>query len=163
MDLMASPLAHGLFVKAISESAYMVANPDLHDSRYGLPSAETLGLATAKALKARNLADLRAMDAVGLVNEAAGAGFIPLPTVDGWLLLGHQLVEVFDRGACTVPLLVGSNAGEPELAAILAAPIPKTSADYGEVKNRFRDLGDTWHLKLYPSDDAGQRTRREPR
>jgi para-nitrobenzyl esterase len=154
MDLMASPQAHGLFAKAIAESAYMVANPDLHDSRYGLPSAETLGLATAKALKAQSLADLRAMDAVSLVNEAAGAGFIPLPTVDGWLL-PDQLVEIFDRGAqAHVPLLVGSNAGELRSLRSLLPPIPKTSADYEtEVKNRFRDLSDAY-LKLYPSDDV---------
>ena len=154
MDLMASPQAHGLFTKAISESAYMVANPDLHDSRYGLPSAESLGLATAKALKAKSLADLRAMDAVSLVNQAAGAGFIPLPTVDGWLL-PDQLVEIFDHGAqAHVPLLVGSNAGELRSLRSLLPPIPKTSAEYeSEVKNRFRDLGDAY-LKLYPSDDV---------
>ena len=36
MDLLASPQARGLFARAIAQSAYMVANPELRNSRYGL-------------------------------------------------------------------------------------------------------------------------------
>jgi para-nitrobenzyl esterase len=154
MDLLASPPARGLFAKALSESGYMVTNPELHNSRYGLPSAETVGLMTAKALRANNIADLRAMDAFALVKASAAGGFVPLPTVDGWLL-PDQLVEIFDRGAqAHVPLLVGFNAGELRSLRGLLPPIPKTPADYeSTVKTRFADLSDAY-LKLYPSDDV---------
>jgi para-nitrobenzyl esterase len=154
MDLLASPQARGLFAKAIAESAYMVSTPQLHDSRYGLPSAEAIGVGAAKALKAGNLKDLRALDAVTLVTMSSAAGYVPLPTVDGWLL-PDQLVEIFDRGEQThVPLLVGFNAGELRSLRALLPPIPKTPAEYeNEVKTRFRDLGDAY-LKLYPSNDV---------
>jgi para-nitrobenzyl esterase len=154
MDLLASPQARGLFAKAIAESAYMVSTPELHNSRYGLPSAETIGVTTAKALKAGNLKDLRAMDATTLVTMSAAGGYVPLPTVDGWLLPA-QLVDIFDRGEqAHVPLLVGLNAGEVRSLRALLPPIPKTSADYEhEVKTRFRDLSDAY-LKLYPSNDV---------
>jgi para-nitrobenzyl esterase len=153
MDLLASPLARGLFSKAIAESAYMVSVPQLHNSRYGLPSAEAIGAATAKALKANSLKDLRAMDAVTLVTMSPATGYVTLPTVDGWLL-PDQLVEIFDRGEQThVPLLVGFNAGELRSLRGLLPPIPKTSADYErEVKTRFRDLSGVY-MKQYPSDD----------
>jgi para-nitrobenzyl esterase len=153
MDLLASPRARGLFAKAIAESAYMVSTPQLHNSRYGLPSAEAIGVATAKALNAAHLKDLRAIDGLTLVTKSPATGYVPLPTVDGWLL-PDQLVEIFDRGEQThVPLLVGFNAGELRSLRALLPPIPKTPADYeSEVKTRFRDLSDTY-LKHYPSDD----------
>jgi para-nitrobenzyl esterase len=153
MDLLASPLARGLFSKAIAESAYMVSTPQLRTSRYTLPSAEAIGAATAKALKADSLEDLRAMDPVTLVTSSPATGYVPLPTVDGWLL-PDQLVEIFDRGEqAHVPLLVGFNAGELRSLRGLLPPVPKTSADYeNEVKTRFRDLSDAY-LKQYPSGD----------
>ena len=55
MDLVASPQAKGLFTKAIAESGYMVSNAQLHKSRYGLPSAEDIGVMTAKALGANSI------------------------------------------------------------------------------------------------------------
>ena len=154
MDLLASPQARGLFAKAIAESAYMVSTPQLHNSRYGLPSAEAIGVETAKVFKAGNLKDLRAIDGVTLVTTSSAAGYVPLPTVDGWLL-PDQLVEIFDRGEQThVPLLVGFNAGELRSLRVLLPPIPKTPADYeSEVKTRFRDLSDAY-LKHYPSNDV---------
>jgi para-nitrobenzyl esterase len=154
MDLLASPQARGLFAKAIAQSAYMVSNAELHKSRYGLPSAEDIGVATAKVLGAKTIADLRARDAVALVDASSAAGFVPLPTVDGWLL-PDQLVDIFDRGEqAHVPLLVGFNAGETRSLRFLVPPIPATAADYErEVRERFRDLSDSY-LKVYPSSNV---------
>src|SRR3984885_14100702 len=53
MDLLISPLARDLFSKAIIQSGYMVSNAQLHTSRYGLPSAENIGVATAEVLGAK--------------------------------------------------------------------------------------------------------------
>ena len=140
MDLVASPQAKGLFTKAIAESGYMVSNAQLHKSRYGLPSAEDIGVMTAKALGANSIRDLRARDAVDLIETSSKGGFVPLPTVDGWLL-PDQLVDIYDRGEQNhVPMLVGFNAGELRSLRVLLPPIPANAADYErQVKERFKD------------------------
>jgi para-nitrobenzyl esterase len=154
MDLVASPQAKGLFSKAIAESGYMVSNAELRKSRYGLPSAEDIGVLTVKALKANSIQDLRARDAVELIGTSSAGGFVPLPTVDGWLL-PDQLVDIYDRGEQNhVPLLVGFNAGELRSLRVLLPPIPANAADYErQVKERFKDLSDAY-LKQYPSSNV---------
>jgi para-nitrobenzyl esterase len=156
MDLLASPPARGLFSKAIVQSGYMVSNAELHTSRYGLPSAEVTGVATATALGAKNIKDLRDQDASALMEASAKKGFVPLPTVDGWFL-PRQLVDVFDRGEqARVPILVGFNAGETRSLRMLLPPIPPSAAEYErKVKEIFGDLSDDF-LKLYPSNDLEQ-------
>lgn len=152
-DLVASPQARGLFSKAIAESGYMVSNAELRRSRYGLPSAEDIGVMTAKALGANGIEALRARDAVDLIETSSKAGFVPLPTVDGWLL-PDQLVDIYDRGEQNhVPMLVGFNAGELRSLRVLLPPIPATAADYErQVKERFGDLSAAY-LKQYPSSN----------
>jgi para-nitrobenzyl esterase len=154
MDLVASPQARGLFAKAIAESGYMVSNAELRKSRYGLPSAEDIGVATAKALGAGSIAELRARDAVDLVETSSTKGFVPLPVVDGWLL-PDQLVDLYDRGEqAPVPLLVGFNEGELRSLRVLLPPIPASAAEYErQVKERFKDLSGTY-LKQYPSSNV---------
>ena len=153
MDLLVSPPARGLFSKAIIESGYMVSNAELRTSRYGLPSTENIGVATAKALGAKSIKELRDRDGQELVSAAAKTGFVPLPTVDGWLL-PHQLVDAYDRGEqARVPILVGSNAGETRSLRGLLPPIPANAAEYEhKVRQLFGDLSDDY-LKLYPSSD----------
>jgi para-nitrobenzyl esterase len=151
MDLVASPQARGLFAKAIAESGYMVSNAELRKSRYGLPSAEDLGVITAKALGAGSIKDLRARDAVDLIETSNKGGYVPLPVVDGWLL-PDQLVDIYDRGEQNpVPMLVGFNAGELRSLRVLLPPIPVNYEQ--EVKQRFKDLSDAY-LKQYPSTNV---------
>jgi para-nitrobenzyl esterase len=154
MDLVASPQAKGLFTKAIAESGYMVSNTQLRKSRYGLPSAEDIGVMTARALGANRIRDLRARDAVDLIETSSKGGFVPLPTVDGWLL-PDQLVDIYDRGEQNhVPMLVGFNAGELRSLRVLLPPIPANTADYErQVQERFKDLGAAY-LKQYPGSNV---------
>jgi para-nitrobenzyl esterase len=150
MDLMTSPLARGLFHKAIAESAYMVSNPELSRARFGQPSAEATGVVVAQALHTPGIAALRAVPADVL--EAAAVGFfLPQPTVDGWVL-PRQVVETLDQGQqAPVPLLAGFNAGEVRSLRVLLPKIPASSADYeAQVRKRYRDLADAY-LALYPS------------
>jgi len=149
MDQMTSPLAKGLFQKAIAESAYMVWNPELSRDSFGQPSAEAIGAYLGAKLGAPNLKALRAIDGESLVK--ATVGYLPLPTIDGWVL-PHQLVETFDRGEqAHIPLLAGFNAGEISSLRFLAPPVPKTAQAYeAEVHRRYGDLADAY-LKLYPS------------
>lgn len=150
MYLMATPEARGLFAKAIAQSAYMISMPTLAQDKHGMPSAEGSGLKLAAALKAQDLAALRALDAATLTNAAAAAGFFPLGAMDG-RVLPRQLVEVFDRGEqAPVPVLAGFNSGEIRSLRMLAPPPPATAAEYVKaIREKYRDRADAF-LKLYP-------------
>lgn len=156
MYLMASPLARGLFHKAIAQSAYMITTPELKQARYGLPSAETEGTQVMAALGVRDLAGLRAMDAEALTQGAAGKGYGPWAAVDGKVLL-RQLVETWDRGEqAPVPILAGFNAGEIRSLRVLLPPAPASPAAYeAAIRARYGDLAEPF-LRLYPSSNVAE-------
>lgn len=151
MYLMATPLARGLFAKAIAESAYMVSTPELKRPHYGHMAAEESGAALSTLMHA-SLSDLRAADAKTLTNTAAGAGFAPFGAVDGKVLT-RQLVETFDRGEqAPVPILAGFNSGEIRSLRMLAPPAPASPAVYESgIRSRYGDLADAF-LKVYPAE-----------
>jgi len=151
--LMTAPAARGLFGKAIAQSAYMVTTPELKRTAYGLPSGETMGEQVAAALKAPDLAALRAMDAQKLTEGAAAAGFQPWGLVDG-ATLPEQLVDAFDAGRqARVPVLAGFNQGEIRSLRILAPPAPADAATYeAAIRRRYGDLSSAF-LQLYPARD----------
>lgn len=153
MYLLSSPLANGLFQKAIAQSPYMVPTPLLTAGAYGVASAEANGLKVGEALKAPDIAALRAVDAAKLNTVPTQGGPIPMATVDGWVLT-RQLTDTFDQGAqARVPLLVGFNSGEIRALRALSPPVPGTPAAYeAMIRERYRDLADTF-LRLYPSTD----------
>ena len=153
MDLLASPLAKGLYSKAIAESAYMVTNPALKTPVFGAPSAEQVGAAVSTALKAPDVAALRAIPAATLINAAPKLGFLTQPTIDGWVL-GKQLVETFDAGEqAQVTLLAGFNAGEIRSLRMLAPPVPADAATYtAKIRENYGNLGSAF-LDLYPATD----------
>jgi para-nitrobenzyl esterase len=154
MYLMASPLARGLFCKAIAQSAYMISTPELKQQRFGAPSAEQAGVALAAALHAPDIAALRAMDAGALTVAAGGANFSPFGNIDGHVLT-RQLVDVFDRGEqAPVPLLAGFNIGEIRSLMFLVLPDPASTEDYERIiRERYGDLASEF-LRLYPSDNV---------
>ena len=151
--LLASPEARGLFAKAIAQSAYMVSTPELKETKYGTPSSESTGVELMKALKADNLAALRAMDATELTEAAAAARFPPFGTIDGHVL-PKQLVEIFDKGEqAPVPVMTGFNEGEIRSLRMLAPPVPDKAERYEKaIRAKYRDLADAF-LKLYPSSN----------
>jgi para-nitrobenzyl esterase len=153
MYLMTSPPARGLFAKAISESGYMISTPALKQAVHGAPSAEQAGVALAAALKAPDLAALRAMDPAKLTDAAVKAGFGPWGAVDG-KILPDQLVNVFGQGKqAPVPLLVGFNQGEIRSLKVLAPPVPASAQAYDDkIRAVYGDLADDF-LKLYPSSN----------
>ena len=154
--LMASPRARGLFGKAVAQSAYMIAAPELKAARHGLPAAETAGTTIARALGAADLAALRATDAQALSQGAVAKGFGPWGTVDG-KVLPRQLVDTWDRGEqAPVPVLAGFNTGEIRSLRMLLPPRPADAAAYETaIRARYRDLADAF-LRLYPARDMGE-------
>ena len=151
IELMASPLARGLFEKAIMQSGYMVSNMELTRSSYGQPSAEAFGEYFVKKVGTTDLAELRSMDAKSLMDKSYAAGYDPQATIDGWVL-PQQIVECFDRGdQAHVPVIVGFNAGEVRSLRFFLPPLPKTEADYvAMVRKTYGDLADKF-LELYPA------------
>jgi para-nitrobenzyl esterase len=108
--LQASPLATGLFVRAIGESgARFASTPDLHETRGREMSAESVGLELARAVHADSLAALRAVPAETLV---AVPGLRTSENVDGWVLPADIRTIFADGRHSHVPVLIGSNGNE---------------------------------------------------
>ena len=151
MHLMTSPPARGLFAKAIAQSAYMISLPELKRPNHGEQAAEDIGARLATAIGAPDLAMLRSMDAVKMVESAVRTGYFPMSTVDG-RILPRQIVDAFERGEqAKVPILAGFNAGEIRSLRILIPPLPTDPAAYeSTIRSRYADLADRF-LQLYPS------------
>ncbi len=157
MYLMAAPDAHGLFHRAVAQSAYMITMPVLRNSPYAdLPASEPVGIWLGTQLGANDLPALRSMDAEAITNAAVRAGYFPLGTIDG-RVLRRQLVDVFDRGEqAPVPILTGFNAGEIRSLRMLLPPPPADGDAYtNEIRTRYADLADAF-LAHYPATDIGE-------
>ena len=101
--LTASPLAKGLFQRAIGESGAEFA------PTRSLADAEQMGVKFAETMKAASIGELRAKSADELNKSAAGAQG---PDVDGYFLK-DQVQKVYAQGKQNdVPTLIGSNADE---------------------------------------------------
>lgn len=150
IELMASPLARGLFHKAISQSGYMVSNMALKHEAFGQPSAEAAGESMARKLGADNLLALRSMNAAALIKASYAAGYDPQATIDGWVL-PRQIVDTFDRGEqARVPMIAGFNEGEIRSLRFFLPQLPKDPADYeSRVHGIYGDLA-VKYLQLYP-------------
>jgi para-nitrobenzyl esterase len=127
--LVASPLAKGLFQRAIGESGAYLSTGTLPLK----PHAETeqADLAFAKAnLGADSLGDLRAKPADELLQAALKAkGVFFSPNIDGYFL-PESVLAIFAAGKqSTVPLLAGWNRDEMNYHAVLGDD-PPTAANF---------------------------------
>jgi len=152
--LLASPLADGLFARAIVQSTNIRAFPALSERAYGLPSAEEIGRDLARRLGARDLAALRAMDAEALTRAATEAGFLPQGTIDG-RALPEQLVDLLDSGRLArVPVMVGFNMGEIRtLRSLMPRELPDAATYEAAIRRRYGDRAAAF-LARYPSSDV---------
>jgi para-nitrobenzyl esterase len=150
--LLESPLARGLYAKAIAQSAYMIAMPELKKSVYGAPSGEAVGQMLAAACRRPTSPSLRAIDRAGVDRQCRQARLRPLrrgrragaAPADG---------EAFDQGKqAPVPLMAGFNQGEIRSLMMLAPKAPATAAEYERQSASYGDLADGF-LKLYPAAD----------
>ena len=153
MYLMESPLARGLFARAVAQSAYMISMPELKRAAFGAPSGEAMGQMLQGGLQAPDLATLRGIDAQTLTDTAARLGFAPFGVVDG-KVLPEQMTTAFEAGRqARVPIMAGSNQGEIRSLMMLAPKPPATPAAYEQaIRARYGDLADTF-LRLYPAAD----------
>jgi para-nitrobenzyl esterase len=150
--LVASPLAKGLFHRAIGQSGGSFG-PMTHltQDRPNLPSAEKIGAAFAKAAGADSISALRKLPVekiIAVFNEGSeGRRVRTSPNVDGWVL-PDEIRNIFAQGKHNdVPVIVGSNADEMTTLTTPAI-LPKTveeyrkrvGAQYGEMIKEFDAL-----------------------
>jgi para-nitrobenzyl esterase len=139
-DLMASPLANGLFQRAIMQSGVCVDSlaPLLARAEAsGVRIAADLGLGKGPG----SLAKLRAVPADELVRKAADEKDVDFnPVVDGWVFHQQPALTFSQGGQAKVPVIVGSNADE---VSIFASPIvggtsfrPKSVDEYRQWLSR---------------------------
>jgi para-nitrobenzyl esterase len=141
---MASPLAKGLFARAIAESGAFFAAPlrKLED----LEAAEQAGLAFARKLGAKDAYDLRRLNADDILAQNPGMGFRPV--IDGHLL-PQSPAELMARGQHSdVPLLAGWNKDEG-----FSFPLAADRAYEDIVREMFGPRA-VAVLEAYPSGDA---------
>ena len=153
--LSVSPLASGLFHRAIAESgSYDTGDPTFSSgpmSYKKLEQAEQDGLAYAKLSGFTSVKDLRSLDAERLLRlpmpKSAPREPFFRPTLDGWVLPMRYL-DLYAAGKqSTINFITGSNADENG-----ASPQPNTTvAEFQSwAKNTFHDRADEF-LKLYPA------------
>src|SRR5437870_63597 len=132
--LVASPLARGLFHRAIGESGGQFGpGTYLKEDRDKRPSAEKVGVAFAKAAGADSIKALRALPAEKIIevfnNDTEGKRFRTAPNVDGWVL-PDEVRNIFAKGKQNdVPVIIGSNANEMTTLTV-PTNVPKTLDDY---------------------------------
>lgn len=160
--LMASPMARGLFQRAIAESGSAFGpNRHLRETWYGQESAEKLGERVAREMKADSLAALRAKSAEEILNGTniaatsilASEGNRFAPIVDGWVIPDDP-ITIFETGKqANVPLVVGTNADEGSIF-LLTMPVSSVDAYQGLMRRIYNEQADAV-LALYPAGEAG--------
>jgi para-nitrobenzyl esterase len=151
--LMASPLAKGLFQRAIGESG------GLFDPMKKLSDAEKAGEKVAASLTSGTqpatndvLKTLRAIPADQLLK--AGDQEATRPVVDGYVLT-QDVYQTFTEGQQNdVPLLIGNNADEGTALAPQGTSMNASMFTTG-VRFHYRNLANQF-LKLYPADSDAQ-------
>jgi para-nitrobenzyl esterase len=149
-DLMASPLAKGLFQKAIGESGASFG-ATLHSQ--SLAESEKSGEKFAEAIGAKSLAALRAIPADKLLQESTKGRF--WPNVDGYVL-PQSVGTIFAEGRQShVPLLAGWNKDE-NVGNLYSKKTPPTAENLVKaIKKRFGPEADQ-ALKFYPHSTAAE-------
>jgi len=147
-SLLASPLAHGLFARALMQSGSNLAK--------GIPlsDAEKRGEAFATSAGAHSIAELRRMSAEDLIKAMPRQMG---PIVDGWVL-PQDVYSTFAAGKQNdVPLVVGSVANDtpgPASGPTSAAAAPEYAS------KTFGDLGKEY-IKLYSASNDDEAKRQE--
>ena len=148
--LVASPLAHELFQRAIAESGNdaMPLIPQ-EDALFDRKAAEAQGAAFAKALGAAHLDDLRAMDADTLIRQP----WTPATFVDGHVLREDLTTTYRHHRQNDVSLLVGWNADEGrDLAPEIFGTSDFTVANYqGLIAHQLGRQPSPQLLAAYPA------------
>jgi len=156
--LTASPLARGLFHRAIAESgAYL--SPKANALR-SLTAAEKIGADFAQSLGAPDVAALRGLSSEALLRavEKMADFFAFQPAVDGRFLTEPVYATYRDGRQARVPLLIGSNTDEG--AFLMGDRRPSVEEFDAQLASRFGALSAEVR-ELYPASTAAALLRSE--
>jgi para-nitrobenzyl esterase len=149
--LMVSPLAKGLFHRAILQSLPLLFQHTrrLREAHAGLASAEADG-----ASRVADISVARSMSAEEIVNQIAPAPTLSMgvhfyPVVDGWVLPEDPAVLIRSQGWTLVPVLMGFAADEGNF---FLANAPKTVSGFQAfVAYKFPQTPFESILAMYPA------------
>lgn len=145
--LVASPVAKGLFNKAIAQSGAQVVRPGAT-----LQQAEESGLKVMEALGAKSLAELRALSADDILKK--GQGGMRGPIVDGYVL-PESIPQILAVGKQNnVALLTGWNEDEG-----MSMGKPKTAEEYRQGAEKQYGAKATIYLQQYPGNTDAEAAR----
>lgn len=169
-SLIASPLAAGLFHRAIAQSGPTLNFAHLNKTRYGQPAAEQEGIAYAKSIGIEDSADalrqLREAPAEKLLTATPdmegsggfsirGNGLRLAPIVDGYAIPDDPMTLYAEGKINAVPLVVGSNKDEATLFTMMI-PMPKTPDAVNEILDREFGAQAARVRELYPASKPAE-------
>lgn len=153
--LAASPLAHGLFAGAISESGGSFGPsripPYPGENMPTLAEADQTGLAFEKQLGVSSLARMRQVPPEKILRASAPVGEF-WPVVDGWVVPGDQYTLYEEGRYNDTPVLIGTNSDE----GVIFGPAQSRRAYVGAVHQRFGPFA-ARILAAYPATPTGWR------
>jgi para-nitrobenzyl esterase len=154
--LMASPIAKGLFQRAIGESGGLFEPLQLAPN-YLLVNAEHDGEKYVASLGAKSLQELRRLPATALLG-GTNAGGVTHPVIEPYLLPEPPYVAFVSGHQSDVPLLIGSNQEEARSLTDVTHTLASTFD--ADIQNSFGQLPPTI-LAAYPhADDVAARQAR---
>jgi para-nitrobenzyl esterase len=137
--LVASPLARGLFQRAIAQSGATFSR-----NQMSLEASEKAGAEAAKGLNADSLAELRAKSSTEIMTLRARGG----PIVDGYVL-PEQVADIFAAGEQNpVDLLTGWNEDE----GLMFGPVRKATEFKEQIQRQYGERAGKL-LEFYPATD----------
>lgn len=143
-DLVASPLAKGLFQRAIAESgASMLSDAMNHTA--DLATAEANGRRFMEKARVQSLEGLRRIPADSLMKLGGSFG----PIIDGYVL-PEKVAQIFGQGKQNdVPTLTGWNMDEGTAFSVFSKPM-NAEAFRKQARRVYGDQADQF-LKYYPA------------
>lgn len=151
-QLTASPLARGLFSRAIMESGGSnVGRVGIRIGPNSLAEAEADGEKFMREVGASSLADLRRMSAEKLLAAQQGIRFAPI--VDGYSLPAREETIFAERKQNDVVSLTGINLGELQGIGGGAASTLSVDQYRAEAKKQYGSSAEEF-LRLYPAGSA---------
>ena len=144
--LVASPLAKGLFHKAIGESGSLMGE------QTPLHTAEQNGLALQEKLLTRSMDGMREVSAENVLKTALSMRTTSFGAIIDGQLLPRSVSAIYNDGAQNkVPLLAGWNADEARSSATMAPQAPTITSFTNRIRAQFGATADAV-LAVYPTN-----------
>jgi len=151
--LTASPLAKGLFARAIGESGACFVDRTFSPLTTRADAEQAVEkLASGMGVTQEVLKTLRAKPAAEVLKATANSYALASAIVDGWVL-PQDVETIYTQGKQNdVPTMVGNNANE---MTTFMPPVKSATLFVAGVKQRFGDMAAQF-LKAYPADSDAQ-------